>query len=819
MEGIMGLFEKCNLWILCRALAACSLAAQAQPDRGVSPLAPAGGAPVIKPPAPSAGVLIDFYPASKVRPKANPYRLTITDFGKTPPSVSTTDPSKDVPGVTGSFGAGDTGDGSFVLMLDGRSDDTTNWVADTWSGGASHPVKGSEAGLGIDDNGGAQKVGDGEAIIWSFDLRLLNLDPGESLVMTTADFGGMDEGEHAKFWRLTGNVGSTGAGTLLATGGAWTGKITIADGDAFALTDDGRLRSVTLDIISDASLAPPQHLDAASVTEGPVTVRTDQSGKSRSASQAAGLAGLKSGTTSRPNIIMILADDMAWYDTPVRMDDRMENSAQEIMRSLKDPRNPGRLYQWNLQKLADGGMLFRNAYSGAPQCTPTRACLQTGMTAARHRLSVELGGKGIAQYDGKPEWKNFPVIPNGVRKPFPPDIVTIPEALAPMGYQCAHYGKWHLTSDPSVEGYVDSDGDTDNNAGKTYDSKDPQIPPDLENPKRIKEITDKAIAFMTQQKNAGKPFYVQLSHYAVHAPWECKQSSRAFFQNHPDVIAYNKGQTDPAKLNRKNDPAVFFGMVYELDLSIGRLLQEIENLGLTDNTYVVFKSDNGYRRFDTRNFTQPFYGAKWFLWQGGIRVPMIVKGPGIPAGTVSTANVVTYDLLPTFFEWADGDPARLRDVDGVSLKGLLEGKAPTQAFLNRSLYFHYPHYRSAIPLSVVVKGQYKLVYSWDATIRTDISVSDPRMLFDLATDPGEFHNITPSNMDLAASLYTDLDRYLTSVDAWRPRDNSAAYRADGGADFEAEGNAEERDLFAPFEGSRTPSSKLNDIPKPDSESQ
>ena len=87
-------------------------------------------------------------------------------------------------------------------------------------------------------------------------------------------------------------------------------------------------------------------------------------------------------------------------------------------------------------------MIFRNAYSGAPQCTPTRACLQTGMTTARHRLSVELGGKGIGEFNLKPELTNFPVIPSGVRKPFPPDMMTIPEAFAPMGYQCAQNGKW-----------------------------------------------------------------------------------------------------------------------------------------------------------------------------------------------------------------------------------------------------------------------------------------------------------------------------------------------------------------------------------------
>lgn len=148
---------------------------------------------------------------------------------------------------------------------------------------------------------------------------------------------------------------------------------------------------------------------------------------------------------------------------------------------------------------------------------------------------------------------------------------------------------------------------------------------------------------------------------------------------------------------------------------------------------------------------------------------------------------------------------------------VLEGESPVPSFLNRSLYFHYPHYRAAVPLSVVIKGDHKLVYSWDATIRTDISVSDPRMLFNLATDPGEFHNITPSNTEFATILYADLDQYLTSVDAWRPRDNSAAYLADDGADFEADDSADRRDMFAPFEGSRTPSRELNDAPKSDSE--
>lgn len=741
----------------------------------------------------NAAVLIDFFPEIKIRPKQNPYPLVISGIGSEQIKVRTNDRSRDVPGLTGAF---DAGQGTIGITLDGRGVDSSKWNPATWSGGDSHLVKGSEDGLGIDSGDGTQKVDGGEAIVWSFDLSQLKLKAGESLVLTGADFGGIGEGERAEFWKLSGGPGAADSGTRISQGGIWKGELDIADGDQFAVSGKGRLRSMTLGITSEA-------LRAAALRNTSMARSTESISSVSMRDPSAPLP---------PNIIVVLADDMAWYDTPVRMDAEKENSAQEIMRSLKDPGNPDRLYRWNLQRMAEDGVIFSNAYSAAPQCTPTRGALQTGMTTARNRLGVQLGGKGVAQYDGKPDWEYFPIKPNGVRIPFPEEIQTIPEVLAPFGYQCAHYGKWHLGSDPAVEGYVESDGMTDNNHGKTYDSSDRSIPVDFENAKRIKEMTDKTIAFMTKQNRERRPFYVQLSHYAVHSPWECKRSSRELFQNHPDVVAYNNGERDPAKLNRKSDPAVFFGMLYELDLSIGRLMTELERLDIADNTYLIFKSDNGYRRFDTQNFTQPFFGRKWFLWQAGLRVPMIVKGPGIPGGRVIRENVVTYDLLPTFYDWAGGDTARLTEMDGISLKGLLKGKDESPLFMDRSLYFHYPYYRAAIPLSVVVKGNHKLLYSYDATIRTDISVSDPRLLFDLEKDPGEFHNLTSKHPELARSLHADLNEYLNSVEAWRPLDNTGAYLADGGKQFEAEDGAERRDLFAPFEGSRMPSKRLNDGP-------
>ncbi|MEM9400482.1 MAG: sulfatase-like hydrolase/transferase [Verrucomicrobiota bacterium] len=514
--------------------------------------------------------------------------------------------------------------------------------------------------------------------------------------------------------------------------------------------------------------------------------------------------GMTSRWLSLPNIIMILADDLAWYDTPVFMDDRMLNSAQAPLRRLSIDGVP---YKWNMQRLADEGMLFRNAYAAAPQCTPTRASLQTGQSTARTGVSVYLsGGQTRQEFDGSESYANFPVIPNGTRLPLAG--TTIPEILNPLGYRCAHYGKWHLDSDPGAEGYLEHDGATNNRPGETIGGSR-KIPTDITNPKRIPEITDKTLNFMDTSVAEGKPFYIQLSHYAAHYSAECFPESRALFQQDPDVLAYNKGETNPDALNRKTDPAAFYGMVYDLDRSIGQLLDHLDQLGMTHNTYIVFKSDNGFRRFDIENFTQPLFGDKWFLWEGGLRIPMMIKGPGIPAGQISTTNVVSYDLFPTFYEWAGGIESDLTDMDGRSLKDLLEGISPTPEFVNRSIYFHFPHYRKSLPMSAILQGKYKLIHSYDATLREDTAVDNANSLFDLSMDPGEFNNIntSPGDNQTAAALWDDLNQYLDSVGAWRPMNNSSNYNH---SKFQKDSFYDKRLDYTHFEGKRPAKNHLNE---------
>jgi arylsulfatase A-like enzyme len=217
----------------------------------------------------------------------------------------------------------------------------------------------------------------------------------------------------------------------------------------------------------------------------------------------------------------------------------------------------------------------------------------------------------------------------------------------------------------------------------------------------------------------------------------------------------------------------------DLDGRIGAVLDKIDELGIADNTYVIMCGDNGYRHShydEVSGLGQPLHSAKWWVWNGGLRVPMIVKGPDIEPNSVCTANVIQYDFLPTFVDWAGGNPeTELPDVDGVSLAGLMRGETPTSEFLNRNLYFHCPHYRSEIPASAIISGTDKLMYFYGTSLFMPAGFN-PKMLFDLSTDIGEYHNITPSNPTRAQELYDDLFQHLlVDTDAWMPLDPNPDY--------------------------------------------
>lgn len=439
-------------------------------------------------------------------------------------------------------------------------------------------------------------------------------------------------------------------------------------------------------------------------------------------------------------------DDWSWNGSPVAMDDSMPNSRMPV---LQMP---------NLEKLARQGMKFRNAY-GSPQCSPSRVCVQTGQSSPRNGFTVFMNNGGQDYYNEK-QYEGYPVVPCVSDMTIDKEAVTIPEALNPLGYTCAHIGKWHMRGDPGEEGYAVHDGDTSNTPGNTVGSAK-RLPDDLTDPKLMFSVTEKAIGFMEDQVKQGHPFYLQISHYAMHEGRECLPKTREKYVNDPAVQAWYKANGKTAEtVSRKDDPAIWLGMGEDVDGRIGAVLNKIKELGIEDNTYVVMMGDNGYRHEFLPGLKQPHHAHKWWVWQGGIRVPMIVKGPDIKAGTVFTGNVVNYDLLPTFLDWAGGNTQALKNIDGVSLAGYMAGKKPDETFLNRYLYFHYPHYRTTMPHSAIVSGTKKVMHFYEHP--------EIPMLFDLAQSDGEVENVANKYPEEHKRLYDEMMRYFKEVGARIP---------------------------------------------------
>ena len=489
----------------------------------------------------------------------------------------------------------------------------------------------------------------------------------------------------------------------------------------------------------------------------------------------------------KPNIVFLFIDDWAWNGSSVAMDDAMENSRMPVVQMP------------NVERLAREGMKFRNAYA-SPQCSPSRVCVQTGQSSPRSGFTVYMNQLGQNYYNEKKS-RGLPVVSCISDETIDPGTVTIPEALKPHGYVSAHVGKWHMRGDPGEEGYVIHDGDTNNNPGNTLktglkegEKKPKRLPANMTDPKLMFSVTKRAVRFIEEQANADNPFYIQISHYAMHAGQECLPATREKYAKHPLVQAYYKKHKKRAEtVNIGDDPAVWFGMAEDLDGRIGEVLETLQRLGIEDKTYVIVMSDNGYRHRELRvqaGLTQPLHGKKWWVWQGGIRVPMIVRGPGIKAGSTFHGNVVNYDLLPTFVDWAGGDPRNLDNIDGVSLANYMGGQKPDTGFLNRFLYFHYPHNRSSMPHSAIVSGTKKVIHFYD---RPDLT-----MMFDLANDEGEVHNIAAEQPQEHQRLWTEMMRYFKEVDARIPKLNPS-YDKDAYLSSETYAN---RRPYGPFEASR-----------------
>lgn len=415
----------------------------------------------------------------------------------------------------------------------------------------------------------------------------------------------------------------------------------------------------------------------------------------------------------RPNIILMLADDQGWNGTSVAMHPDIPNSKSDV---FKTP---------NLEKLAAQGMRFSAAYSPAPVCSPTRISILTGRSpAALHWTKA-----------APPEAGHKLIEPTNVKNVSESEV-TLAELLRGVGYATAHFGKWHIRGGgPAKHGYDDSDGDTGNEEAFKY--TDP-------NPVNIFGMVKSATAFMEKSKKVGKPFYIQMSWNALHAAGNANKATIAKYQ----------------KLNLGNEKRTQVAAITEdLDTGVGVLMKSIDDLGLASNTYVIYTSDNGAGGGNRG----ALHGGKGDVYEGGIRVPFIVRGPGVKANSWCHTRIVGYDLLPTFCDWAGISPSKLpKVVEGGSLTKLMtDGKGEVKR-PREGLVFHFPHYQGDTPHSALIVGDLKLMKFYE----------DNRLaLFDLAKDPREQTDLAKKRPEETAKLEKQLIEYLKAVDAQMPTPN------------------------------------------------
>lgn len=428
-----------------------------------------------------------------------------------------------------------------------------------------------------------------------------------------------------------------------------------------------------------------------------------------------------------PNFIFILADDLGWTSHSYRMDGRYRSSGSDYYETPC------------MDRLVAEGMRFTNAYAPAAICCPSRRSVQFGQTPARLG-DLTFKDKYTVHRD---QWLTIP----GVLK-----------AIDPR-YRSAHFGKWDLRAKLTPEdiGYDESDGDTGNKNGDVMTDKrkkwtDVYVNDD---PKKTVSLTDRALDFVKRQSSSGNPFFLQLSYYATHVDIQAGADAfRKFSQKKKGAIHSNAG---------------FAAMLYELDKGIGRIMDQLKELGIDKDTYIIFMSDNGGvdfippppvkdkmnppASFDKKMGNYPLRGGKWVLYEGGIRVPFIVCGPHIKQGAVSNVPVAGFDLLPTIGDLAGGMQKLPEFLDGGSLKPVLYSTAGAKIIRNEDAFFFH-RYNDAYKHSSIIEGRYKLVRIWK-TNRVE--------LYDLENDIGEIHDLAPEMPERAKKMNDQLMAYFQKV--------------------------------------------------------
>ena len=440
------------------------------------------------------------------------------------------------------------------------------------------------------------------------------------------------------------------------------------------------------------------------------------------------IASCSSTSDKKKNIIFIMADDLGYsqigcygsefYQTP------------------------------NIDKLAAEGMRFTNAYAAASVCSPTRASIMTGKYPARLHITDFIAGNNRDDLPLlQPEWQKY----------LPLEETTFAEVLKNQGYQTAIFGKWHLSQaktppeslpyNPGKHGFDESfvTYKPAGNMTKSWQNAE-------DDAHNVDTITNLALDFL--KRNKDNPFFLFVSHNTIHDPLKEKSETIEKYRSLP-------GSDEP-----ENHP-VIAAMIERLDQSSGRIIDKISELGLDDNTVIIFFSDNGGKHAYASQ--TPLRAGKGWLYEGGIRVPLIVKWKDrIEPGSVSEALASSVDFLPTFLEIGGSEQLPL-NIDGKNLLPAFENPAGS---IHENLFWHYPHYHFGSgmkPAGAVRSGKYKLIEWYEPLLLENKKAWE---LFDLENDIGENNNLVDSVPAKAEELKQLLHNWREKVDAQMPTNNT-----------------------------------------------
>ncbi len=432
------------------------------------------------------------------------------------------------------------------------------------------------------------------------------------------------------------------------------------------------------------------------------------------------LAGVGLQAAAPPNFVLILGEGHGWAGTSVLMEDGVASSRSAYVRTPE------------LERLAAGGMRFARCYAASPRCTPSRAALMTGKSPARlHMTFVGEGREGG-------ESTAHRMIPPRPVLGLPAAETTLAELLQRAGYATAHFGKWHLgRAHPRTHGFDEDDGANDNGGPERVEHP---------HPRQLRAMTGLGLDFITRQARSGRPFYLQLSHYPS------RQGDDAGSETLAEVT--RAGLAGNAR--ERNEAAA----MRDCDRALGDVLRRLEELDLARNTYVLFTTDHGA---PGRN--PPFAGGKGTVSDGGLRVPLIIRGPGIAPGSCSRVPVYGVDVLPTLIALAGGGGSLPDGLEGGSLVPLLRHGGIGEVARVRSGYVvHFPHYdKDAVgPASAIYSGDFKLIRLYETGVR---------VLYEVAKDPGERRDLAGEAPGTVAEMDRALTEYLEAVGADLPQPN------------------------------------------------